>query len=432
MEVTESTEASQQKQVYDIVNDKYVDNPLLKKVEETEEEPEAEDTEKETQEEVAPKKGAKKTENEDSDEDSEEESEEESDEEEPEVDSDDSEEEEEKDTPESKDDDVMDPDDYVAHAYGEKFKVKTEAELTSLIENAIDTIGELETLKKENATLKAEAGKPKFKSDKEQKAFEFLSQFDIDRQGEALDTFAKILGMDVEKTDGKLLQEEAFIHRNRNKWTRAEAQKMFAREYSKYTLKREAFDGSDEEYQDQLDYLKTLEKGEAADAKAYLLEQKSKYKPTEKEAPKANEAVESAIKKNAVDYEAHVKTVKDLSFGEGDDKFTFELDADQAEKLSGAIGEWVRNPANYTEKGELKGIKTPQQMIDAVSGALFMRDIIKSLSSRIRNQTNIKRADEFAKEKPQKRKSPAGSEAKVNKDDLDAQALDIIRKRKAA
>lgn len=427
MEVVDAVvDQEQPKQVFDIDNNKWIDNPLLNKTEDKEEK------EPEQKPEVKAKapKDAKKEEVKEEPETEDEESEEEETEDEPE------EEEETEDEPEDKkkseDADITTPDAFVEHFYGEKYGVKNEEELVELIEGSLDIHDKYEALNKEHQALRSEAGKPKFTSDKQQKAFEFLSQFDIDRQGEALDTYAKLLSMDMESADPKSIMEEAFVHRNMNKWNRAESQRMFAKEHArKYSLKRESFDGTDEEYNQEIADLKTIEKGDLMDAKSYLKEQKSKYKPVEKEQATTPEVITKAVEKNASEYSEYLSKVKDLSFGDEGDKHVFTPDADQKEQLSDAIDAWVRNPANYNEKGQLKGVKNPQHMIDMLSGSLFIHEIIRSLKSRISNEVNTKRVDELAKQQPKKRKVPVGG-SKLQSDDLDSEALRIIRQRKAA
>lgn len=429
MEVVESkAEATEQpKEIYDVQNEKWVPNPLLnKEKKDSEEETEVLDAKKPAKEE---KKTTKEKEKEAEKEESEEEEpEEEGNEEE-------SEEEEEvedtkKESPEAKkkDDTLMDPDQFFAHTYGERYGIKTQAELDNVIENSLDLMGEHEALQEKYKKLEEESKKPKFASDKQQKAYEFLSQYDLDRQGEALDTFAKLLSMDPDNTDGVILLEEQFVHQH-PEWTRNEAQKMFKKEYNrKYLLDRNKFEGTDEEFKQEQEDLKIMEKGEVARAKSYLKEQKAKYKPAEKEVAKTNEVVTKAIEKTAESYHDHFDKVKEIPFEHDGEKYIFDLDADKKEQVSSAIDAWVKNPANYNEKGELKGIKNPGEVVDMLVGSLFLKDIVTSMIGQIKNQTNTKRVDEIAVKHPKKRALNPG-DSRVNRDNLDEEGMRLIRER---
>lgn len=432
--------------VYDIVNDKFVDNPLLNKPEEQETESEEESEETETEEKPAKKEKSTEKEEESEEEESEESKEseeEESEEPESEEKEEESEPEEEEESEEESDTDITTPDAFVSHFYGEKYGVKSQKELVAMLDASIDANAELETLradqvqmKKDMETLRVEAGKPKFKSDKEQKAFEFLSQYDIDRQGEALDTFAKILGMDIDNTDGVILLEEKFVHEH-PEWNRAEAQRMFRKEHArKYTLKRESFDGSDAEFEQEQQDLKIAEKGEIARAKTYLKDVKSKYKPAEKQAEaQTPEIVTKAIEKNAGDYTGYLGGLKELQFRDSDgDEYKFKLEANHKSQLSKAIDAWVKNPASYDDKGVLKGISSPNQMTETLAWSMFHDEMINALKSQMKNLVNTKRVDDVAKHQPKKRNAPAGKQASINGDDLDAQAMRLIKtgKHKAA
>jgi hypothetical protein len=413
-------------QIYDMDKDAMVDNPNFKKEEPSEQE---EQSEEESESEAKPdkKKPAKAAEQEEESEEEEVESEDEQGQEEPLEDENEEESEE-----EEKEDDTLSPDDYITSVYGEKYGVKTQAELDTIVENAIDLVPEFEELKKERDELKAQVGKPKFKSDKEQKAFEFLSQFDIDRQGESLDTFAKLISMDLEKTDPKLILEESFVHQNPY-LTRAEAQRKFNREYDKkYSLNKEKWEGSDAEFAEREEDLKIDLKSDVAKAKNYLAEQKAKYKPTEKEAPKTNESVTKSIEQNSGKYGQYIDKLDKVDFLEGENTFSFKLDADRKKQVSEAMKNWVSNPSSYDDKGNLVGAGTPEEMTISLIGGLFIKDILKAATDEARSQTSIKRVDELAKVKPKSRSIPGAGDAKGNKDDLDQQALAIIKKRKAA
>lgn len=430
MEIVDDKSEGQETQpekIFDADNNKWIDNPMLKKTEEKSEEQEEED---EKEEETEKSDGESEEKSEESDDKESEESEKEEAEEESEEDDKDEESDDEK---KKSEDDGLTPDAYVEATYGEKYGIKTEAELSTLVENALSTMDEFEELKKENTTLKAESGKPKFTSDKQAKAFEFLSQFDIDRQGEALDTYAKLLTMDLDKADGRAIAQEAFVHQH-PELSRADAEKKFNRDWEKkYNLNREKFEGSDAEFENEKEMVEIDKKADVATAKKYLAEQKTKYKPAEKEQPKENPVVVDAIKKNAKEYAEHFQSVDQVTFGEGDDKYVFKIDADKKKLLLQGVEQWVKNPKAYNDKGELVGVNSPDHMKMTLVGGLFLKEIVKALQSQVKNSVTTKRVEELGEKKTNKKGgSGKGDTQNVNKDTLGEQARMLIKKNKAA
>jgi hypothetical protein len=331
-----------------------------------------------------------------------------------------------------KEDESITADAYVANVYGEKYGIKTESDLTTVLDNALDLQDENDTLKAELVTAKADAGKPKFSSDKQQKAFEFLQQFDVDKQGEALDTFAKLITMDVEKSDDMMILEERFIHEH-PEYTRPEAQRMFTKQHGrKYNLKKEDFD-SEDAYNQEVADLAIEKKGEVARAKTFLKDKQLTYKPkaTEDKKPSVPEAVTKSIEKNTTDYAAHAEKTNELVFERNGEKYTFKFSAEQKEKIAKSVAVWVKNPANYDGNGQLLGIKTPSEMTKAVVGGMFMDDVISAITDQVKNSATIKRVDEINGKKPEKRTGPGSGEIPV-KDDLDAQAVRIIKNNRKA
>jgi hypothetical protein len=401
-EVQQTTET---KQIYDINAGKYVDMPVEKKEEKAPETEEADQGEGE--EKVDEVKDEKKEEGEP------EESEEEG-------------EEKEEGEPEEEFDSVT-PDDFIKNVFGEKYEIQSQEELEELIDNATGVMEDYEGLKKQLAELKDQ--KPKFSSTEEEKAFEFIKKFGVPRQGEAFQTYAKLIAMDVDNADQRMLLEERFVHEN-PELTREEAQKKFARDYNrKYSLSRENFDGTDAEYKEELEMLEIDKKSEVNKAKKFLKEQQEKFKPTVKDdAPKVPESVQKSIEKNAVAYEEFAKGNQELVFEENGEKVNFKLDKDKNATISKAMLAWVKNPANYDEKGTLTGVKSPQDMQRQVAAALYLDDIIKTVVSQVKNSVTGKRIDEVGEKKPDKGKSVSGAKFKKEPDLYDS-ALDLLKKK---
>lgn len=334
--------------------------------------------------------------------------------------------------PEDPQEEVLDPDAYFEEVFGKKYGVKTQADADTLIENALALQDEHEALKTELSELKTNGGKPKFSSDKEEKAFNFIKQFDINRQGEALDTYAKLISMDVDQSDEMMVLEERYIHEH-PEWSRTESQRMFQKEHNrKYNLKKDDFD-SEEAYNSELEDLAIMKKGEVSRARTFLKEKQATYKPKPvEERPLVSEAVTKSIEKTTPEYTEFADKTNEIIFEQGGDKYTFKLDADRKAKVVEAVNAWVKNPANYSQDGKLLAVKDPKQMLTIVAGGLFMNDIIDAVADQVKNSVNIKRVEEVGKVQPKKRKAIGSGEVNKPDDDLYAQAARLLKKKAAA
>lgn len=328
----------------------------------------------------------------------------------------------------AKEDEVVTPDDFIKASYEEKYGIKSQAELNTTIEKALELMDDFEILKKENTSLKE--AKPKFASDKEEKAYDFIKKFDINRQGEGLHTFAKLISMDVENTDGKLLLEEQYVHKH-PQWTREEAQRMFAKEHNKkYALNRDSFE-TEAAYEEELRDMKTLEKGEIYEAKQYLKEQQEKYKPKVEEAKTLPAEVKQSIEKHTKEFGDFAKNTNELVFEKDGSKFIFKLDDKKKADIESAMLSWVKNPTSYNEKGQILGVKDAKEMHSQVIGALFMKDLVDVLYDQVKNDVSKKRVEEIGKVVPKKRTSPGAGDTN-KKDDLYDGAIQLIKKKQAA
>jgi hypothetical protein len=422
MEIVESDQTSEKEpaQIFDLTTGKMVDNPDAVVKEAPKPDPKDAKNPPKKEEPVIEEEEEEESESEEGKESEEEESEEESEEEEVEQ-------------PAAKkkkeEDEFLTEDQFIAQTYGEKFGIKTQADLDKTITNAVDVMAELETVKKERDSLKL--AKPKFTTPGQESAYNFVSQFDPKMQGEALQTFAKLIGMDIESADPTMLLEEKFIHEKPH-WSRSESQRMFKKEFAKkYNLAREKFDGTDAEYEEELKDIEILKKGDVAMAKTFLKELKEKHKPAE-EQPKNNELVTKAVEQNVKKYADFVQKAEEVTFGEGDDKFIFKLDAEKKSQLSEAMKSWVNNPHSYDDRGQLLGERSMEEMFDTLVGGMYIKEIVKAIRDQANNSATIKRVDEISTKTPKKLKGQSPGEVKVNKDDLAEQARAIIRRRKAA
>lgn len=406
--------------IYDMDTDKMVDNPAYKKPEYPTEEHEEEEQQPDPK-----KKPEAKAEKEKEEEESEEEQEESEAEEEQEEEEEEEEEPDPKKKPAKKEEEYT-PDAYVEATFGEKFGIKTEADLIKIIENGVDANTEVKSLKEKIAS----AGEPKFTDPQKQAAFELVSKFNPKMQGEALQTFAKLITMNVDDADPMMVLQEKFVHENPH-YTRADAERMFKRHHDKmYNLKREDFD-TDEAFEEEKADLETMKRGDIAKGRTFLKDLQQKHKPAEAEGPKINEAVTKAVEKNAREYSASVEKLNEFSYNQDGFDFKYKLDAEKKKAVLDGITSWVKNPSSYDEKGTLIGAGSPEEMINTFIGGMFMTDILKSVVSQIKNQADGKRIEDLGGKKPIKRKAPASGSG-TESDDLDAQARVLIRKKQAA
>lgn len=332
------------------------------------------------------------------------------------------EDEQEEDEPES-----VSPDDFIKATFEEKFDVKSQEELESLIENAADLMEEHESLKTEVEGLRKQ--ELKFANDEEKNAYNFIKKFGVPRQGEAFQTYADLIAMDVENIDPKLALEKQYILQN-PELTREEAQKRFNRDYKrKYIVNKEEWTGSDADFDDEVEMRKIDLKSDYAKSKKFLKKEQDKYKPTDKDnKPVVPEPVQKSIEKNAGSYQEFLDDQQEIVFEENGEKFNFKLDKDMKKAISQAMMSWVKNPASYDEKGKIVGVEKPEQMFRQITAALYSEDMIKAVISQVKNSVSIKRVEEIAQRKPDARKSVGDGAVKKGNDLYDS-ARELIKKK---
>lgn len=370
----------------------------------TDEKKEEESEEKEPEKVEAKKEEAdqKESEEEESEEESEEETEKKSEEEESES------EEEEKEEEVKAEDDAVTVDDFLAEKYAKQFDIKNEEDLDAVLGTIEEITQENETLKSEVAELKKGSDKPKFSSEQEEKAFEFLKTFDVSRLSEGMQTFAKVITMDVKTAEPRILLEEKFILEN-PELTRDEALKVFNRDFNKkYTVKKEDFD-DDASFKEEEDFRKIELKKDVAKAKEYLekkqTELKAKPKEVENTEAKENVVVQKSIKANVSELDGFMTEFNEIIFSPSDkeeDDFRYKLNKDQLKLVHESCKGWIGNPNSYDSKGNLIGNEEfdVEEKIKQTAYILFGEDMIEKALKHGLSIGEIKQADKIATKKP--------------------------------
>lgn len=325
-----------------------------------------------------------------------------------------------------------DTDKIIAERFGEKYGIESQAELEETIDKAVELMDRVESLEKENKTLKETSGKPKFKSKAQEKFVEFAEKtgYDPAKAGDAAMSYSKLITMDIENTDAKLLLEEKFVL-ERPELTREEALHLFKKKAAKlYDPKREDFE-DDADFDEAVKDANIQKKSDAAQAKKWLKKQQDEFKVIEdiSDGPKVDEAVLKSIETNEKEYDKFISSTNELILEEEDgSSYKYAFNKDQLKNIKAVMSSWVKNPSSYDEKGNLNS-EGPEQMFKRVAASLYFDEILNALSSQMKNQVNIQRVEKIAKVQPKKTKVPGGTE-KLPEPDIYTQASNLAKKRK--
>lgn len=329
-------------------------------------------------------------------------------------------------------------DEFIAQKYSESYGLNSEEELDDVLETYAGLEEKMVALEKENAELKAGSDKPKFTSPQEEKAFEFLKNYDITRMGEGMQTLARVVTMDVNTAEPRILLEEKFVIEH-PELTREESLKKFNRDHNrKYAIKRDDFE-DDAAYQEEVDALKIDEKLEVAKAKEFLVgkqkDLKSKPKESEVEKNEVPPVVTTSIAKNVAVLDDFMPKFTGIVYSpnEEDDQFDFSINfsKEQLKSIHEATKGWISNPKSYDAKGNIQDETgfDPDAKIKQVAYLMFGDDIAEKIYKHAMNQADIKRAEQIAKVKPTREAKTAVS--KVTGVSEEKQQEMIIRQKQA-
>lgn len=394
---------------------------------ETEEEEEEEEKSDKEEEKDDSKKSESEEEEEKRDDKSEEEEEEKSD----------KEEEEKKESTEKKEESPLDIDTEIKNRFGEEYEINSIEELEQILENTQKLLDENEELK-EKVEAAAQPREPEFANEAQKSAFNFIKNYDPEQQGDALESWAKLVKMDVDKADPRMVLEEHFVQAH-PELTRQQAMRKFSRDYErKYVPKQEDFDDDNKFAVAKEDADIDLTADVAAAKKALKAKQKEiQYTPTDKKedsTPKKNEDVERSIERYAKEFDEYQKDFDSIIFAPSDkedDNFQAKFTKDQVKAIKTLTKTWVSNPANYDEKGKLRYELNPEEATKKAAFTLFGDEMFAKMWEHAVQALSIKRADEIGRKKPDRESKVSTASAKELSVD-DQWGLHAQRKQKSA
>ena len=388
-----------------------IDLETLETVENTPEEEEKleeETSEEEEQEEEESSEEEESEEDADDEDDKEEQEEEEEEEEEEEGEPEEEEEEEE----EQEEPDV---DKIISDSLGEKYDIKDLSTLTEILDGYAD-------IEKEFDEFKEKSKEPQFKTEKHKKAYEFISQFDIDQIQEGGSAYSRLIGMNPEKMDDKDALREQFILENKD-LSREEASVLFDDEFNQqFVVTRKKDDEGEEEDEESFGKRKKLasirQKRAVGEAKKYLQSEIDKLKvedgddPAKPDKKEVSEVVTKGIGETIDSFKSEVKGSNSVKFKianrEDSDAFTFTLPKD-AEKLLVEAGSGIlQDPNLYDDKGKINSNVNLPDLKNRLIWANFGDKILEEAVKHGINLGATDQVEEAEGQKP-KRKGRKGS-----------------------
>lgn len=314
---------------------------------------------------------------------------------------------------EPKDDDPIEADAYIKEQYGQ-FGVNTEAELVQTLEDMQAVMAENDDLKKKLAAK--ENAEPVFKSENHKKLAKFLGDLpDISLADDRTLTFIRLHKIDTEKDDAKTILQEAFVLDNPD-LSREDAIAKHNRDYNRlYTLKREAFDGTDEEFKEEERMRKIDEKAAVSKAKKAIAAKQAEFKieePAKDKTPKENPEVKASIEKISSSFDTAMKNFKGLVFepeNKKEDPIHVVLSKEQHAEVVKIVKDWVSNPLSYTAEGKLLSRTTdPNGIYKMAAYGRFGDEISKKLIAQAKTNKTILDASEIAKKETDRKAKSAG------------------------
>ena len=416
------------KQIYSLDEDKMVDvvepdatkDEGKKSEKESEKEEESEESDEEEEEEE------KDSEKEESEEEESEESTEDKD--------DEKESEEEESEEESEEEEQTTVDEFIKSNFEEEYGITSQDEFKEILDRSVELLDENETLKAEIKSLKEAPAATPFKSPSQELIWNAIKDFDPERIGEGINTVFGLIGMDLEKTDKKLVLEQEFIMNNpdlpldkaRKKFQTRYAQKYTVSEKEKEDLTPEQLKEREEDLEIELemDYKKSMR---------FLKDKKNELKiksETKEEPAKVSEAVENSIKSNTEAFAEHFDGIERLTFEVDGVKnpFHYKFNKEQLTKIKNTVETHLKSPGAYDAKGKLVGGFDAEQLFQNAAFLIAGPSILEEGLKFTRNLAQVVKAEEIAKVKPS-RKAKSSAEAKDMS--VDAQAERMAKKKQA-
>lgn len=318
--------------------------------------------------------------------------------------------------------------DFASHLK-EKYQIDSEDELQKILDANVKLGEQLEEAKKPK--------EPTWKSETQKKIVAWLDEkgYNLDSLGEGLETSGVLMNLQVDKIDERKALEEAYIIENTD-ITREEAKKLFARDFKKYTLKKEDFD-EDKDYAEAQELADIQRKKDVAKAKKVLTAEQEKLKVAAKEEKKAEPKIE--IPTEAIEsYTKEVNKVFDNPKTGKFDRIIFEDEKDPTIKVSIVIPEdklkmvrqmatdYVKRTDIYDDKKKIPNFD-PAAHIKQVINALYGDWLYEQVFRETLTLAKTLRAEQLAGVKPDKK---GGGDGKAAIPSIEEQFLEHAKKAK--
>jgi len=309
-------------------------------------------------------------------------------------------------------------DDFLKEKYAKQYEISSEKDLDEVLESVDVLIKRNAELEKELETAKTGSDNPKFASEAQAKLWDFVKDVDPARIGDRMQVYSRLVGMDVEKENPRLLLEEQFILEH-PELPRDRALKKFNYEYNQQygELNRDNFD-TDEAFKDAKELREINQEDAVHKARKVIKTEQAKLKTETKtqteDKTKENPTIKKSVTENVSTLDANMKDFNELIFSftdKDEDDIAFKFTADQKKLVHSAYKAWIGNPVNYNEKGEfVAGDIDFTQNVKQTAYLLFGDDIVETLHRRIMDLKDITRAEEIATKKPDRKAKVAGDD----------------------
>ena len=317
--------------------------------------------------------------------------------------------------------------------FGEKYGVKSEEDLATILSESEELLDEVASLRQEVKELKEKPTGPVFKSKTQEAVYNALKDYDPERLPDGIHMVAGLINMDLEKTDPKLILEQAFIMEH-PELSLDRARKKFQRKFEEtYTISNPD-DLEPAELKEKKEDLESDLEIAAAKAKKFIKEKQAEFKVKSEnkiETEEVPKEVQEGIASHTREFEEHVSGIDELTVADDDnDKYPFhyKFSKEQMGRIKKVVGDHLKNPSSYDAKGKLIGGFDPeekfQQAAFLVAGAEMLQEARKSA----KKIAQIIKVDEVSTKKP---KRVAKSSGDVQDMSIDAQAERLAAKKKA-
>lgn len=313
----------------------------------------------------------------------------------------------------------------------DKFGIESEDQLKKILEYNDTVKEELEKEKKKE---------PAFKSERQKKILNWLDEsgYDLEHLNEGLESAGTLMGLVVDKMDGRRALEEAFILDNTD-ISRDKAKKLFNKDFEKYSVKEDSFTDK-AEFEEAKELAEIKREKDEAKARKFLKAEQEKLKaaPAEKKAQEEQKPIE-APPEAVQSYTQDLDKIFDNGKGKKFDRFIFQDDKDATLKvevvipkdkldiLKQASKDYLKNPGIYDDKKKIPNFD-PVALIEQVAFALYGRTLLEDTFKNALTLGKSVKAEQLAGLKPDKESKGKGEGGIPS---VEQQFMDLAKKRKA-